>query len=63
MKTQSANLFTVISTEQTENLVKQAKDILFGGLNHHQGKTFSTADLWNIQRKKRSQVPRRYFAY
>jgi hypothetical protein len=63
MKTQSLNLFTAISTEHTENLVKEVRDILLGGFNHHHGKTFSTADLWNIQRKKRSQVTRRYIEY
>ncbi len=63
MKTQSSNLFTAVSTEQTENQVKQVKDILFGRYSHQPSKTFSSADMWNIQRRKRTQTARRYFSY
>ena len=63
MKTQLTNLFSQISKTQVENLAIQVKETLAMGYNHNQSKTFSAAELWNIQRQRKSINPRRRFAY
>lgn len=61
MKKQSTNQFTPISKEQTEELTTVVKETIALGLS--QVRTFSTADLWNIQRRGRTIMSRRnYFA-
>ena len=59
MKKQSTNQFSQISKEQTEILTTVVSETLATGFN--QAKTFSTADLWNIQRKSRTMMIRKYF--
>lgn len=63
MKTQSTNLFNQISKTQVENLTIEVKETLALGYNHNQGKTFSAAELWNIQRQRKSLNQRRRFAF
>lgn len=63
MKMQSANLFNQINKTQVENLAMEVKETLAMGYNHNQSKTFSAAELWNIQRQRKSINPRRRFAY
>ena len=61
MKKQTTNQFSPISKEQSEKLTTVVKETLALGIS--QVKTFSTADLWNIQRRARTMVSRRnYFA-
>jgi len=60
MKKQSSDLFTAISTEQTENLTKEVKETLAFEHNHAT-KTFTATDLWNIHRQRRSLSSRRQF--
>jgi methionine aminopeptidase len=61
MKKQTTNQFSPISKEQTEQLTTVVKETLALGISHV--KTFSTADLWNIQRRGRTMMSRRnYFA-
>ena len=59
MKKQTTNQFSPISKEQTEKLTTVVKETIALGLN--QVKTFSTADLWNIQRRSRTLMSRRSF--
>ena len=59
MKKQTTNQFSPISKEQTENLTTVVKETLALGISHV--KTFSTADLWNIQRRSRTIMSRRSF--
>jgi methionine aminopeptidase len=59
MKKQTSNQFSPISKEQTENLTTVVKETLALGIS--QVKTFSTADLWNIQRRSRTIMSRRSF--
>ena len=60
MKKQT-NQFSPISKEQTEKLTTVVNETIALGLS--QVKTFSTADLWNIQRRGRTMMSRRnYFA-
>ena len=61
MKKQTTNQFSSITKEQTEKLTTVVKETLALGIS--QIKTFSTADLWNIQRRGRTMMSRRnYFA-
>ena len=59
MKKQTTNGFSQISKEETEKLTTVVNETLAMGFN--QAKTFSTADLWNIQRRSRTMMQRRSF--
>jgi hypothetical protein len=59
MRTQSTTLITVLSETMVKNLTTQVKETLAFGFNNN--KTFSTADLWNIQRQRKNMVTRRRF--
>lgn len=63
MKIQLNNLFSQISKTQLETLVTEVKETLAIGYNHTKRKTFSAAELWNIQRQRKSIGQRRGFAY
>ncbi len=60
MKKQSENTFAPISKEYIENLTTVVKETLAVEFNHP--KTFSTVDLWNIQRRGRTMYQRRFLA-
>ncbi|GAB2811520.1 hypothetical protein [Ferruginibacter profundus] len=60
MNTQNKSLFTSISKSETKALTTIVKETLAFGLVN-QEKHFTAADLWNIQRQKRS-TQRRHFA-
>ena len=59
MKKQTKNQFSQISKEQTEKLTTVVKETIANGLN--QVRIFSTADLWNIQRRGRTIMSKRSF--
>ncbi len=59
MRTQSTTLFTALSETMVKNLTTQVKETL--AIGFHSNKTFSTADLWNIQRQRKNMVTRRRF--
>ena len=60
MNTQHINLFKAISSGPTKELNTVTNETLVS--HTQQEKTFTAADLWNIQRQKRSIMPRRYYA-
>jgi len=60
MNTQNKDLFKAISKNETKELTAVVKETLAFGIT--QEKHFTAADLWNIQRQKRSVVSRRHFA-
>ncbi|MEP7238669.1 MAG: hypothetical protein ABI685_12410 [Ferruginibacter sp.] len=60
MKKQSTTPFSTITKEQTEKLTTVVSETLALGLIPV--KTFSSADLWNIQRRSRTMQYRRNFA-
>ncbi|MEO6720230.1 MAG: hypothetical protein ABIN67_07675 [Ferruginibacter sp.] len=60
MKKQSNTLFATISKAQVENLTNLVKETLVPGYSQTPAKQFTAADLWNIQRNKRSIVQRRF---
>jgi hypothetical protein len=63
MKIQLTNLFNQISKAQLENLTMEVKETIAMEDNHTHRKIFSAAELWNIQRQRKSLNQRRGFAY
>lgn len=59
MKKQTKSTFAQISKEHTEKLTTVVKETL--ALGFSQSKSFSSADLWNIQRRGRTMLQRRSF--
>jgi hypothetical protein len=59
MKKQTTNQFLPISKEQTEQLTAVVNETLALGVMP--AKVFSSADLWNIQRRSRTIMSRRSF--
>jgi len=60
MKKQSNILFTKFSKETLSDLTKEIRETLATGFNRPQQKTFTVADLWNIQRQRKGMVQRRF---
>lgn len=60
MKKQSNNTFAPISMEREAILTNVVNETL--AIEFAQPKVFSEADLWNIQRQRRSIPVRRHFA-
>ena len=56
----STNLFATIGKSQVENLTSIVKETLAAGYQDTLSRTFTAADLWNIQRQKRSLTKRRF---
>jgi len=61
MKKQTTTQFFPITKEQTKELSTVVNETLAVEISHF--KSFTTADLWNIQRRGRTMMSRRnYFA-
>ena len=60
MNTQNNKPFTVSGATETEKLTSIVNETL--AFTTPEKKAFTAADLWNIQRQKRSIVQRRHFA-
>ncbi len=60
MKTQTTGLFNTLSAVQLVSLTAEVKETIAMGLNYSFSKKITAADVWNIQRNKRSIVQRRY---
>lgn len=63
MKTQLTNILTPMSKTAIANLTTEVKETLARGFDEKNGKTFSAAELWNIQRQHRTTTQRRRFVY
>lgn len=61
MKTQLTNLFNQIIKTKTETISAKLSPVAV--MNNGQSKIFSSAELWNIQRQRKTATPRRRFAY
>jgi hypothetical protein len=59
MNTQNINLFKEIRKDEKEKMSTQVNETV--AVSHQHEKSFTAADLWNIQRNKRNFQPRRYF--
>jgi len=60
MKKQSENNFTQISKEHTKELTTVVNETL--AMEFTPAKSFSSVDLWNIQRRSKTMMYRRHFA-
>lgn len=60
MNTQLNNVFATISKSETEKLTTIVNETVAIIENHK--KSFTAADLWNIQRQKKTFVRSAYFA-
>lgn len=59
MKKQTTTQFLQISKEETEKLTTVVKETIAIGFSH--AKTFSSVDMWNIQRRSKTMMQRRSF--
>lgn len=60
MNTQNNNLLKSISKEETKRLTTVVNETIAFDINTV--KSFTAADLWNIQRSRRSSLQRRHYA-
>ncbi|MEP7110124.1 MAG: hypothetical protein ABI760_19165 [Ferruginibacter sp.] len=60
MKKQSNMLFVKFGKDALANLTMEVKETLAAGFKLPGQKAFTAADLWNIQRQRRSMVQRRF---
>lgn len=60
---QSTVLLTGLSPEKVKELTKEVKETLAFGYNKNLNRGFSAADLWNIQRQRKSLSTRRGFGF
>jgi hypothetical protein len=60
MNIQNTSLFTSISKAATKKLTAVVNETL--AFNVIQTKAFTAADLWNIQRQRKSSLQRRHYA-
>jgi hypothetical protein len=60
MNTQNTNLLKPISKEETKNLATVINETIAFSANNV--KSFTAADLWNIQRSMKSSFQRRHCA-
>jgi hypothetical protein len=62
MNTINKSLFTSISKTEKEQLTTVVKETIAFDAVQVQTKHFTAADLWNIQRQKRSILQRKHYA-
>jgi hypothetical protein len=60
MNTHNNKLLNTLTKEETAKLTSLVDETLALGMGQH--KPFTAADLWNIQRRRRSFVQRRFNA-
>jgi hypothetical protein len=61
MKMQTTRLLSPLSQEAVINLTTEVKETLATGHKKMLGRSLTIADLWNIQRRQKARVQRRYF--
>jgi hypothetical protein len=60
MRHQSGSSFTALTKEELEAIINVVSETMAVGHTANKEKIFSSADLWNIQRQKRTFVQRRF---
>ena len=58
MKTQTQTQFNQVNKTSTDGLNTEVGEVVTKGIKNGSTKTFSSADLWNIQRQRRTIVIR-----
>lgn len=59
MKKRLNNIFSSLSEAEREMLTMEIEETLATGFNPPPQKTFTAAELWNIQRRKKNVIQRR----
>ena len=59
MKKQTTDFFTTLSREEMETLTSIVNETIAARFTQPVKKSFCAADMWNIQKKRRSFVQRR----
>jgi len=62
MKKHSNTLFSLLSLEEKINLTSSVEEKLAEGFTPTRQKTFTEAELWNIQRQRRTIGQRRFLS-
>ena len=63
MKTENRTFFQTLGKTQLENLVKEVKEtIAVDAPSVNYKTTFCAADLWNLERSRRTRIVRRHLA-
>ena len=60
MRHQSNSLFTTLTKEELEGIINMVSETIAAGQTATRQKKFNAADLWNIQRQKRTFIQRRF---
>jgi len=60
MKMQSTRLLAPLSQDSIINLTTEVKEVLITGYKKNKDRILSTADLWNIQRRQKVRMQRRF---
>lgn len=60
MKLQSTNLLETLTKNEIKFLATQVKETVCNNFKVARKRTFTAADLWNIQRRKRDLVTRKF---
>jgi hypothetical protein len=60
MKTQTNSFYTFIGKATLANYATDIKETVAMGHGQQTAKIFSTADMWNIERRKRVRMQRRF---
>lgn len=58
---QSTRLLAPLSQESIVNLTSEVKEVLITGYRKNKDRVLSSADLWNIQRRQKARMQRRFF--
>jgi hypothetical protein len=61
MKTQNKNTAVNIEKTAIESMHQETKETIATNMTTANNKSFSSAELWNIQRNMRTRTGRRYF--
>jgi hypothetical protein len=57
----NSNLLSALNKESLINLTTEVKEVLAIGHKKNESRALTIVDLWNIQRRQRARVQRRYF--
>ena len=60
MKKNNSSFYNSLSATESDHLTNQVEEVLAAGFNLPRQKSFTTSDLWNIERHRRCRVQRRF---
>lgn len=60
MKLQSNNILENLTIKELKNLTTEIKETVFKNFKKEKKRNFTTTDLWDIQRRKKSAYSKRF---